>query len=742
MLARLGGLAARRPWLFVAAWLLLMAAAVPLAQQLPGRLSKAAMGVPGSESTAVSSLLQRDFANPFVEPLLVAVRSKRFRVTDPPFQASLNMLAHDLRRSPAVARVMAPGDAGLKQGLVGPDDHTAVVLVGPAGGPEEAGGAVAAVRDLARPTLTRLKKLDPDLASGVTGPAALANDVIAANAVDSSRAEGRVMIPALLLLLWVFASPLAAALPLALGVVATLMTLAAAALLSGIVALNSYVQTAGTMLGLALGIDYALIVVGRYREERALPPEERVGAVLRTAGWTVLTSGVVVLAAMTALVPSGLIELQSVGVGTALTVFWAAALATTLLPALLVLLDRWLDAPVTISRFLLERRTGERWRRWGLAVTKRRWAAGLAVLVALVALAWPAGRFVGGLPDGRWYPADLEAVRGQDVLAGMHRMGLAFPFLLVVERTDGQDVLGPPGLAAMVGLSKSLRARPEVADLLGPVDLPGGPRGVVGNILFYRSPAAVLKQHPDIGQLLVSRDGKQALIQVVLRDDVTLSRAKALVKALRAEQPKGLRVRVGGLAAGEADLEDRQRAYAPMELGLVFASTFVLLFAAFRSVAVPLKAIALNLLAVGAAMGVIVRVFQDGLGGAWVGLAAPLGSVPITLPLLIFCLTFGLSMDYEIFMLARVQEARRRHEGEGEAIADGLAGTANVITAAAGIMVVVFGAFIWADMVLVKILGFGLAVAITLDATVVRMVLAPAVLSIAGRWNWWPGDKS
>jgi RND superfamily putative drug exporter len=311
----------------------------------------------------------------------------------------------------------------------------------------------------------------------------------------------------------------------------------------------------------------------------------------------------------------------------------------------------------------------------------------------------------------------------------------------VVARTDNSPLLSPVGLAALVGLSHALRARPEVLDVVGPVDLPGGPRGLLPHLLFYRNVSQTLLAHPLVGELFVSRDRKLGLVQLILRDEIQLSDAKRLVATLRRTATPGLTIRIGGLAAAELDLEERQRAYVPLELGMVFATTFLVLFAAFRSVLVPLKAIVLNLLAVGAAMGLIVRVFQDGLGGSWVGLAAGLGSVPITLPLLIFCLTFGLSMDYEIFMLSRVRESRLAVVLEREAIAQGLAATGGIVTAAAGIMGVVFGSFLSADMVLVKILGFGLAVAIGLDATLIRAVLAPALLAIAGRWNWWPGDR-
>lgn len=739
---RLGGFFARHAGRVVLVWLLLAAAAAPFAHRLPGRLTSVAQGIPGTQSAYVREVVASRFRNPFADPLVLAIRMQHSSVSRPPVSVEIARLAADLRRVPDVARVAAPADAGQGARLVSADGHSALILIGHTGGPEAVDAAVLAVRAAVAPGLGRLRALDPGMEAGVTGPGAIVRDVIGRNARDSARAERGILVPALLLLLWVFGSPVASLLPLLLGVVTTTLALAAVAWVAVWMPLNGYAQTVSTMLGLALGIDYALVSVGRYREERLAGRDtaRALGEMLRTAGWTVATSGLVVLAAMGALLPSGMLELESVGVGAVLTVAAAVAAGTTLLPALLALLDRWLDTPHALVATLMARRTGAGWRRWAAWVARHRLGAALTALVVLLVLAWPARGFQGGLPDGRWYPADLECAQGQRVLEATGAKGLGFPFVLVAARADGGPILEPKGVAALVGLSRSLTQHPEVADVVGPVDLPGAPRGLLPALLFYRNPRSALASHPDIGQLFVSADRRLALIQVLVRGDTQLSGARVLVRSLRAGHTPGLTVSVGGLAAAEVDLEDHQRAYIPWELALVFGTTFLLLFVAFRSVLVPLKAIVLNLLSVGAAMGCVVLVFQEGLGARWFGLDGPLNTVPMTLPLLIFCLTFGLSMDYEVFMLARVREARQAGGDELGAIATGLGATGGVITAAAGIMVVVFGTFLFVDMVLVKILGFGLAVAIALDATLVRGVLAPAVLAIAGRWNWWPGD--
>jgi RND superfamily putative drug exporter len=243
----------------------------------------------------------------------------------------------------------------------------------------------------------------------------------------------------------------------------------------------------------------------------------------------------------------------------------------------------------------------------------------------------------------------------------------------------------------------------------------------------------------------VSRDQRLALVEAVPADGVDGAALPALARELRtvdADVTSGLagtRLRVGGVPALNADYADAIARRTPLVVLLVVAGTFVALAAGFRSVLVPLKAVALDLLTVGAALGVVVLVFQDGHGAWLIGLDAPLDGTFAAVPLLVFCVVFGLSMDYEVFLLSRVAESRRRGGSEGAALVAGVGRSGPVITSAASIMVVVFGAFALGEFVLVKILGVALAAAVILDATLVRLAVGPALLALAGRWNWWPG---
>ncbi|HET7456922.1 MAG TPA: MMPL family transporter, partial [Gemmatimonadaceae bacterium] len=326
---------------------------------------------------------------------------------------------------------------------------------------------------------------------------------------------------------------------------------------------------------------------------------------------------------------------------------------------------------------------------------------------------------------------------GVHALAAMGRSGVVQTVRVVLELPPGASAFDDAGWRATARLDSVLAADPRVARTRSlPALLPGG------------APASLLPLIPgDVRAVFVSRDERAALVELVPREGIAPADLTTLVLSLRSADAARLtgladaRLAVGGLPAFNADYESAIAGRTPLVVALVLGGTFVVLLVGFRSVLVPLKAIALNLVSVGGAFGAVTLVFQDGHGARLVGLAAPLDGTFPAVPLLVFCIVFGLSMDYEVFLVSRVAEARRAGAGERDALAEGMARTGRVITSAAAIMIVVFAAFTVGDFVLMKILGFALAVAVLLDATVVRAALGPALLALAGRWNWWPGHE-
>jgi RND superfamily putative drug exporter len=356
--------------------------------------------------------------------------------------------------------------------------------------------------------------------------------------------------------------------------------------------------------------------------------------------------------------------------------------------------------------------------------------------VPLVALAAQARRLETSLPRADWLPPRMESARALADLAAMDRAGVAQAVRVVVELPPRTSALEPDGWAAVARVGRALAADPRVGRVQS---LPGlVPLAAPGLLAASFIPA-------DVRRAFVSRDQRLALVDVLPASAATFPAVTRLVRDLRARDAAaltgvpGARLRVGGMPAFNADYEDAVAGRMGAVVALVAGGTLVALALGFRSVLVPLKAVALNLASVAAALGAVVLVFQEGRGGALLGAPAALGGLFPALPALVFCLVFGLSMDYEVFLVARVAEARRAGLGEHDALGEGLARTGGVITSAAGVMVAVFAAFVLGDFLVVKVLGFALAAAVLLDATVVRLAVGPALLALAGRWNWWPG---
>jgi len=343
------------------------------------------------------------------------------------------------------------------------------------------------------------------------------------------------------------------------------------------------------------------------------------------------------------------------------------------------------------------------------------------------------------VPSGAWLPPRMESAKALGDLAAMGRGGVVDGMRLVLELPEDTSALSIEGWNATRRLAEALGRDPRVARAKSL-------RALVGEGEDELARAALLPAFAK--RTFLSEDGDATLLEVIPREGTSGAALAGFVRELRRKDVPaltalaGTSLRVGGLPAFNVDYEDAVAGRTRLVVGLVVGATLLALFAAFRSVLVPLKAVALNLLSVAGAFGALVLVFQDGWGVGWLGLPGPVDGVFPIVPVLVFCTVFGLSLDYEVFLVARVAEGRRLGLADDEALVEGLARTAGVITSAASIMVAVFAAFTLGGFVLLKMLGFALAVAVLLDATVIRMAIGPALLRLAGRYNWWPGGGS
>jgi RND superfamily putative drug exporter len=331
----------------------------------------------------------------------------------------------------------------------------------------------------------------------------------------------------------------------------------------------------------------------------------------------------------------------------------------------------------------------------------------------------------------------MESARALNDLRSMGRSGMIQTVRLVVTLPPNTSVRQPDGWAAVDRLSTALEGDPRIARVRSIVTVMRA--AGVSRAKLAGTPGFMTRR---LTRGLISRDGHFALIELMPKEAVAPDDVVALARELRGTQldVPGATLVVGGLPAFNADYQDAVAGRFWQIVALVVGGTMLALFVGFRSLLVPLKAVVLNLLSVSAAFGALTLVFQEGHGARWLGVTEPLGAVFSSLPVVVFCIVFGLSMDYEVFLMTRVREARNAGLSDHDAIVEALGCTAQVITNAAAIMLVVFAAFTLGDVLLTKLLGFALAVAVFLDATVVRMIVGPALLQLAGQWNWWPGQ--
>lgn len=753
-LSRVAGYCAEHARGIVALWAFAFALGLVGAIRLPGLLFSGAGDIPGSESLRVDTLLRAEFASPHAQLLLLAVRSPGLDREPGAVAGLFRSLQESWKKSPLVADVMIEENLVDKRLLPKPGTGHVAIISLKAGNVREAEQAIPVLRLATEPLLHAAQARHPDLVWAITGRAALTYDLNRFNAEDTTKAELRALPLSMLVLVFAFGSLVAAGLPLVLGLVSTTITLGLVCLVAQSAVLSNLVQNVASMIGLAVGIDYSLFVIHRYRQElRRLETEHPAGTrelirrmalaeAMTTAGSAVFFSGLAVLIGIGGLLFTPLLETRSLGFGGCLVVAVAVLAALTLLPALLTLLGPILDWPSVLSRQLHSERSRQRWRSWADAVMGYPVIGAIVSLVVLLLLAWPGMHTRFGFPQEPFLPAELEFTRGMELLQSMHLKGLLSPVQIVLTDTSGGKALTVERVPALLAFSARLRRDPRVATVQGPVDLADDWPASQYEMLYADIDLAFARV-PFVREFFVSRDEKRILLQVVPRPDCTLEDTKALAQIIPTwMQIPGMHADLGGQPVYYNDFDTAVKAAYGRSVGFVLLVTCLVLLLVFRAPVVAFKALLLNMLSVLAGYGVVVYVFQLGHGSAWLGAPAPTEVVPLTIPLLIFCLLFGLSMDYEVFLLSRARETFQRTGDNTQSVREALADTGSVITSAALVMVAVFGAFAFARVVLVQMLGLGLAVAVLVDATVIRILLGPALMQMAGRWNWWPGERA
>ena len=733
MFAAWGRLMYRRRWWVVGLSAVSLAAAAGVMSH-GGHLDAETI-LTGTESARAADLMTKELpGRPASFSLILS--SQTLRATDAAFRAEVERVLAPLRADARVARIRTAYDAAVPDlGYISRNGRRALAVVELT----ELSSGFASLE---------FSSLPPDLYPSLRGLArSEILEIVAAGSIplnhdfnlvakrDLARAEA-VILPALvLLLIAAFGSVVAALLPLGVGLLTMAGGLAVTDLLARYISVSVYAPNIATMIGLGVAIDYSLFIVSRFREEaRAHAGPEALARTLATTGQAVLCSGVTVAIGLLGMLLLGLGNVGTLGLAGTLVVTLAVVYGLTLLPALLAILGTRVDigrVPV-FSRRPSEARSGF-WHRLAALVMAHPWRVFLPVTGFLLLLGAPFLHLRVGAGDATSLPPAAEARRADEIMRREFAGGELTGIVVVLRYADGSG-LNVARVNDAYDLSRWLARQPGMTRVDSAVDL---------------DPAITREQYQQLAALPPSERpaGVQAAVaQTVGPHILTLiaytaapagsDEARALVRTIRGSHPPvGGRLLVSGQTAFDLDFSAVVAKSAPWAIGLVMLATYAALFLLLGSVLLPLKAVVMNLLSITASYGALVWIFQDGHLARWLDFTP--GPIQTATPIVMFCLVFGLSMDYEVFLLSRIREEYERSGDNTAAVGAGLERTGRLITWAAAIMAAVFFAFALADSVVVKAVGIGIGIAVVLDATVVRTLLVPATMRLMGRWNWW-----
>ncbi|MBV9324969.1 MAG: MMPL family transporter, partial [Chloroflexi bacterium] len=717
---------------------MLTVAGIFLAPRAAAVLQPGGFYVPDSESTAAATVLDQAFNGANRNNISVVFNFPNATVDEPSIKDQLTQADALLGAVPGVRHV----DSYIQTGtpvLVSPDRHSAISIVTLDGGERDIEARVPDLRAALQPIA---------LEHYVTGQPASNADVRDVSESDLRHAEVLTLPIVGILLLLVFRSVVATTLPLVLGGASVTLALAMMYLLSFSTDISIFALNTASMIGLGLGIDFSLIIVNRFDEEldNGRTPHEAVAATMASAGRSIAFSGVTVFAGMLLLTLFiDLLVVRSMSLAVMLVAGTGVLAGLTLLPALLAILGPRIHSLRVLPK---PRRNPDGhgvWYRFSRRVMRDPWVWLLGTLAVLTVLTIPVLdlRLMGVDPDG--LPANVESTRGMQVAASAFGANRLEPIQIVMSTAPPNGAFTPAFLTGLQKLSDTIAADPRVDGVLS-LSTAARSAGVPDNLFpsltpdLLRADPARSAQAADLINL--DHGGTDAAITVYVRGSAFDDDHQALVHDLRERIVPGIpelrpyRVLVGGLSAGVEDYSSALYSVFPLLVAAVLGLTFLILTFLFRSIVLPIKAILLNAISILATYGTLVLIFEDGWGASLIGLN-PQGKLFVITPALLFVILFGLSTDYEVFMLSRIGERFRATGDNIEAVSSGLDHTARVITAAGLVLVGTFASFGTSQIIFLKELGVGLAIGVLIDTTLIRLILVPASMRLMGRANWW-----
>jgi RND superfamily putative drug exporter len=753
----LGDIVARFRWVVVAFWIILVGVAIVGAKQVKGELISGGISVPNSESDRGSTILADEFDRRPAMTAAAIFTSQRFVVTDPQYKDAVDKSLNAVQGVDGVSRIRSFYSTGLQR-LVSQDQHTTYAIIELSGDEETAKADIPHIRDAFRANLT-----DSVDQAYIIGFPAVSFDITDGSAEDLEHAEKYSMPVTILLLLIVFGTVVAAGLPVMLGAAAVVTALGALYLIAQQMQTSIFAMNTASMIGLGLGIDFSLLMVSRYREELAkgLSPHDATVRTVSTAGQSIVFSGLTVMLGLSVMLLYNLTLVRSIALGMLLVAGLAVLGAITLLPALMCLFGR----NVNSFNLIPGRKVGGgaqtgsgRWHAWSLLVMKYPWVFLILSLGLLLFMSWPA-REMNAIGAGGFQGVSKEAEsrKGSELLSTAFPVGEVSPISLIIRTNKADGAFDPNIRQGIWQLTKDLEADPRVARVesisnLNPNLTLDQFKAITPEQLVGTDP----RQRTLIAQYLNIDHNRDTLqVVVVSKEPEVADGSTSLVRDIRStivpnvRDLRGTDLLVTGQTALTLDYKDELFGQFPKLVGLVLLVTYVVLVLFFHSLLLPLKAILMNLVGITASYGFLVMVFEWGILDKILGFDH-LGRLTMFPPVILFSILFGLSTDYEVFLLSRVKEIYRRRVGPDHdhpredpdlanehSVAEGLEKTAGIITAAGLIMIVVFGAFAMGNVLVIKELGVGLSMAVLLDSTIIRVVLVPASMKLMGHLNWW-----
>lgn len=736
-LSKLGMFIFRTRWITILTWGVILIIAGITGGDTSQKLTGGGGDVPGSESVKVKEIFSQEFEKRGSPSLLLVVKDQENKVNSSIYTDKLRKILKKLEQEKEVKSItsMLDADDKTKQGMIGSDEKTTISYV------ElniDENKAVKVLPEIQERFNKNIQNLDID--AHLVGSAAVMGDMATFSQSGLVKAEMIVLPLIFIILFLIFRSLVATLIPF----IITILAITGATGIIGIAAsymeMSVFVMNATMMLGLGVGVDYSLFMVNRFRIE--LEKEKDVKKALKvtmhTAGHSVIFSGLTVIGAMSILFIVNIPAIKSLAFGAIAVVFVAMLATLTLLPAILLLLGERINWGTLKWFSKRNNKNSSGWIKWSKLVMKRPVIFLMASLILLISLAIPSYQLKLFSPDVTILPEESNVKKGFKLLQDTFGKGRLSPHYVVLESEE--DIVNKNNLQYLSDLVEKLNNMEQIKEVTTVLPaFEGVPTEKIPQML---SSSELPKNAKEVINNFISKDRKYMVVEFITQETAASKETRDLIENLREDIkskmniPKELKVYVGGETAISLDHNNEIFTSLLPSILLMLALIYIVLLITFKSILLPLKAILLNLISIGATYGILILIFIKGYGANLLGIEVA-DSIVSFVPVLLLALLFGLSTDYEVFLMSRVQEEYRKTNNNEQSIAIGLQETGPLISGAALLMIAVFTGFAFSGMLPIQVLGIGLAVGIFLDATIVRLVLVPVSMVLLGKWNWW-----